>query len=78
MALKPEYYIRPKGGAFEVAKFEGGDVPSAVYLVRLDAPRGRQCSCWPAKRGPCKHLRMVQEWRAEQPVAADQAMAPQP
>lgn len=56
-----EYYIRDMGWCYEVAKFEGGKSPVAIYRV-ITAREGEWCSC-PARTGYCKHWRMVEEWK---------------
>lgn len=54
-----EYYIARMGSGFAIAKFEDGDVPSAVYFVR---PERKYCSC-PASRF-CKHFGMIKDWQS--------------
>lgn len=58
-----EYIIaRLYPGRFSVAKFTGGDVPEAVYLVNIDSKRGDSCTC-PGFRGHkhCHHIKDVKQ-----------------
>lgn len=58
-----EYYLkRLDPGRVEVAKFDGGDQPAAVYTME-DYPGGYICACPRAfhfpKRRDCKHHKML-------------------
>jgi hypothetical protein len=59
-----EYYIKRIDGArVEIAKFDGGDQPKAVYNAEFYADAGRwKCGC-PAglyRKKECKHIPMLQ------------------
>lgn len=64
-----EYYIRRLlNGSYDVAKFEGADIPAALYSVSIRKPRP-VCSCPGFRKQPhCKHVRMVEAFinRGEQ------------
>lgn len=60
-----EYTIARKGDQFDVAKFDGSDVPDEVYQVWLTPTPRCVCPAWASGRTrPCKHIEGVQKWVA--------------
>lgn len=71
VGVAPAEYVvtREDGATIKLAKFEGGDLPTAIYRV-ANVPKGNAlaathavCDCPAGSHGrQCKHLAIVEEW----------------
>ncbi len=68
MKTQAEYYFKALSqGQTEIAKFEGGDLPSATYIVTSHASGRMSCDCPAGSHNrQCKHLDMVRKWKFQQ------------
>jgi len=70
--MTKDYVIRltAMGNAYEIHKFDGGDMPEVTYTVSRDHSGKLKCNCPSGKyRGYCKHTSMVSEFRKSDMVS---------